>query len=261
MTLGLIVSSKQEANRLLSQISVKKKLKLDTFDVYYFCINKHEFFMIICDKNRQSAAKATSQLIKKIKPVLIISFGTSGALNEDIHTGDVIYANAVTTIDNAVFDQFIVLTSAFTNIRQHILNTLLTNKVRFFIGTIISINSSDALSDFSKVKFMHPVLDLETMAIAQVAKYEHIQLVVLHGITHNFANKSNATIHMVFDYYWHFNKVAAIRLLLSNPKIMFSLVKYFKNKRLASKKLIESLLSLLESLNISINDYRVEYQI
>ena len=74
-TIGLIASGKLEANTFLKRISAVKKLKLGLFDVYYFKLNDYEIFLVICDKSIVSARLATTLLIEKISPLLIVSFG------------------------------------------------------------------------------------------------------------------------------------------------------------------------------------------
>jgi len=108
-TIGIIASGRVEAFTFLKYISKKKKLKLGEFDVYYFKLNDYEIFLVICDKNVASARLATSLLVKKISPLLIVSFGIAGAIEEDIRVGDIVCGNSTTIIENGVFEQYIAL--------------------------------------------------------------------------------------------------------------------------------------------------------
>lgn len=261
MTIGIIVSSKLEARILLNHIPEKKKLKLELFEVYYFKLNSYEVFLLICDKNIQSAAKATSLLTKKINPVLIISVGTAGEVTDDMHAGDVIFANAVTILENGIYEQYIVLSSMISKVRKFIFDSILNNRVRIFVGTLVSVTNAESFSDYDKLKFSHPVLDLEAIGIVQATKYKQVEVLVLRGITHIIPSHGNYSLYNILHYHWYFDKRRALLKLAVKPWILLRLPIYFKSRFAASRNVTSTLLSLLRVLSFDNATDSFDYQI
>lgn len=252
-TIGLIISSKIEALLFLQYFPVKKKLKLEQFEAYYFKIKTFELFLVVCDKNVKSASHATELLIGKIHPLLIISFGTAQTTDRDLNVGDVICGSAVTTLENNVFEQFIVLSSLFNNIRKFIFEKILSGNTQLFTGTIITISDKEILNNFDKIRFSHPVFDTETIGIAQITYHKKNRLLALRGINHNNGNKSVQNIHSLLDFYWNFNKKNVLFQLLLKLWMLIELPNYFKGKYSASKNVNEIVFSILQALTIDDN--------
>ena len=262
-TIGLIASGKLEANTLLKQISAAKKLKLGVFDVFYFKLNDYEIFLVICDKTVVSARLATTLLIEKISPLLIVSFGIAGAVESDVRVGDLTIGNSVTMIENGVFEQYIALSVIPSDIRRFLLNQLIDSKKRIFMGTIITVNGEQAISDYSKIRFNHPVLDMETLGIAQAASRRKIPVFSLRGITHNLAVQGNTNLHTLLDFTRQYDKRLSKHRLLTHPWLLIGMMDYFRTKVKVLHQVSGTLFSLLQVLSIEqqkINEHQ-DYQI
>ncbi|HET7734152.1 MAG TPA: hypothetical protein VFK73_09970 [Paludibacter sp.] len=262
-TIGLIASGKIEVFTFLRYIPEKKKLKLGPFEVYYFKLNGYEVFLVISDKKMTSARLATTLLIEKISPLLIITFGIAGAIEETIRVGDVICGNSTTLLENGVFEQYISLSTIPTEIRRFILNQIIDHKSRIFLGTIITVSSEQTILGYNKLKFSHPVLDMETLGIAQVAAQRRVPVFSLRGVTHNLSVQGQKNLHTIIDYTWNYDKNAASLKLLVRPWLIFKLPEYYKTKISVSNHVASTLFSLLQVLSYDkqeINedsDYRI----
>jgi nucleoside phosphorylase len=262
-TIGLIASGKIEASAFLKNISVKKKLKLGQFNVYYFKLNGYEFFLVICEKSMISARLATALLVEKISPLCIISFGIAGGIEEDVRIGDIICGISASMIEKGVFEQYIALSTMPLNIRKFLFNLLIETNKRLFFGTIITVNGEQAIQDHRKIKFNHPVLDMETLGVAQAASQRKIPVLSLRGITHNLAIQANTNLHTVFDYTWHYNKNLAKHRLLTHPWLLFGLIDFYRTKIRVSNQVSNTLYPLLKVLslnqqnNTEIQDYQI----
>lgn len=261
-TIGLIASGKIEANAFLKNISNKKKLKIAHFVVYYFKLNDYELFVIICDKTIASARLATTLLIEKLSPLLIISFGIAGGIEKDVRIGDIIYGNSVTMIEDGVFEQYISLSVIPLNIRKYLFNLLADEKKRIFMGTIITVNGEQALNH-SKIRFNHPVLDMETLGVAQAAYSKKISVLSLRGITNNFELQGVNNLHTILDYTFNYDKTKAMLKLLTHPWLLFGLIGFFRTKIKVSNQVSEILISFLLVLSLTqqnrneIQDYQI----
>jgi len=262
-TIGLIVSGKIEAFAFLKHIPQKKKLKLGEFDVYYFKLNGYEVFLVISKKTVASARLATTLLIEKISPLLIVSFGIAGALEEDIRVGDIICGNSTTMIENGVFEQYIRLSIIPSEIRKFMLNLVLENKERIFLGTIITVNSEQAILDHSKIRFSHPVLDMETLGVAQAALRQQIPVFSIRGVTHNLAIDGSVNLHTLLNYTWHYNKHTVVHKFLTHPWLLFKCMNFYKTKFKVSNHVSNTLFMLLQVLSLDKSadyedyDYRI----
>ena len=249
-TIGLIASGKLEANTFLKRISAVKKLKLGLFDVYYSKLNDYEIFLVICDKSIVSARLATTLLIEKISPLLIVSFGIAGAVESDVRVGDITFGNSVTMIENGVFEQYIALSVIPTDIRKFLLNQLIESKKRIFMGTIITVNGEQAISDYSKIRFNHPVLDMETLGVAQAASQKKIPVLSLRGITHNLAVQGNTNLHTLLDFTRQYDKRLSKHRLLTHPWLLIGAIDYFRTKTKVLNQVSGTLFSLLLMLSL-----------
>jgi len=262
-TIGLIASGKIEALTFLKYISDTKKLKLGSFDVYYFKLNGFEIFLVISEKNMTSARLATSLLIEKISPLLIISFGLAGAIEDDIRVGDIISGNSVTTIENGVFEQYIGLSTIPTEIRKFMLDLLFENKTRIFLCTIITVNDNQVIEDADKIRFSHPVLDMETLGVAQAASRKRIPVFSLRGITHNLAVEGHRNLHTILDYTYNYHRKKVWFDLLTHPWLLLKLAGYYRTKIKVSGHVASKLFSLLQVLSLDTKkvnedlDYRI----
>ena len=262
-TIGLIASGKLEANTFLKRISAAKKLKLGLFDVFYFKLNDYEIFLVICDKTVVSARLATTLLVEKISPLLIVSFGIAGAVESDVRVGDLTIGNSVTMIENGVFEQYIALSVIPSDIRRFLLNQLIDSKKRIFMGTIITVNGEQAISDYSKIRFNHPVLDMETLGIAQAASRRKIPVFSLRGITHNLAVQGNTNLHTLLDFTRQYDKRLSKHRLLTHPWLLIGMMDYFRTKVKVLHQVSGTLFSLLQVLSLEqpkINEQQ-DYQI
>ena len=253
-TIGLIVSGKIEANALLRHVENKKKLKLDTFDVYYFRLGESDVFLTICEKNMKSASQATALLIAKVSPQLLVSFGTAGALETDVHVADIVLGKSVSLIENGVFEQYLTLSSLPSETRKFLLEIIFRHRARLIFGTIITVNGEQTISNYNKIRFNNPVLDMETMGIAQIAASKKIQLISIRGVSHNLAKHSPNNIHTIIDYIWNYDKKLAIRKIILHPWLVFKLPEYFINKIKASHIVASTLFSMLRVLSFTSHD-------
>ena len=250
-TIGLITSGKTEAFAFLKYVPNKKKLILGQFEVYYFKLNGYEIFLLICNKQLASARHAATLLIEKISPLLIISFGIAGAVEEDIRVGDMICGNSTTMIENGIFEQYIGLSGMPAQIRNFILNRVMNEKERIFLGTIITVSGDQDFQYFDKIRFNHPVLDMETLGVAQATLSRNIPMFSLRGVTHNLAVEGNINIHTILDFTFHYKKRLALRRLFTSPFLLTKFIRYYKTKNQVSNQVARMLYSLLEEINLS----------
>ncbi|MFT3751866.1 MAG: hypothetical protein QM800_02970 [Paludibacter sp.] len=249
-SIGLIVSGRIELQALLSYVSVVKKLHLSTYPVYYFNLNGYDVFVVLTGYKLIDITEATTLLIKKISPQLIISYGTGTAIDTEMKTGDVLYANSVTMLENNVYDQYRVISTLRQDIRRFVFDIIFGYKARMFVGTIVTVNNNDTLKNYDKLKFTHPVLDLEMLRIAQIAGSFQITALALRGITDNIAIGGIKNLNTVLNFTWHYDRLKAIRIILQHPLWVLEIPHFLHRKYKASKHVASSLYSLLNVLSI-----------
>jgi len=254
-SIGLIVSGRIELQALLNYVSITRKLRLESFPVYYFKLNEYDVFVIRSGYDSQQIIKATSLLIEKISPDLLISFGSGTAVGNEIQTGDVLYANSVTMLENNIFEQYRVISTLRQDIRRFVFDIIFGYKARMFIGTIVTVNNDEALKYGDRLKFTHPVYDLEMLAVAQTAGRYHATALALRGITDNIVDGKTANLNTLLNFTWNYDRIAAIKSLIRHPWWLLQFPKWLQNKYSAANHVASAVYSLLRILSI---DYHTE---
>jgi nucleoside phosphorylase len=92
-TIGLIAAMHSESNALLQLIKRWKRFSVGPFRGVRFILLDREYHLVTTGMGLKRSIEATRSLIAKSRPSLLISFGIAGAVNNDLHIGDVVNAN------------------------------------------------------------------------------------------------------------------------------------------------------------------------
>lgn len=250
-SIGIVITGKTEARAFQYYLSNTKKLQLGKYKVEYFHINEYEVFIIKAGRNPNDAAIATSLLLEKIAPEIVISFGSAASLNADMNTGDVLYANAVTMLENGVFEQYRILSSLRSDVRRFVFDIVFGYTSRVFVGTIITAVNDEAIRQLKRIRFASPVLDTVMLQVAQVASRRQVTTLAIRGITHSVYHNGGCDLHTLLDYTRHFDRKSAWRILLMTPRLWVEFPKYIRQRFHASSRGAATLWSLLQVLSLN----------
>jgi nucleoside phosphorylase len=98
-TIGLIAAMTQESDALLRCIRKWERTELGPFRAVRFRLLDRDCLLVTTGMGLQRAADGTHALLAAITPHLLISFGIAGAVNDNLHIGDVVVAGSTWLLD------------------------------------------------------------------------------------------------------------------------------------------------------------------
>lgn len=182
-------------------------------------INEHAI-AIICGMGEDKARIAAQTLLEQNVSVLV-SWGTAGALTENIQSGDLLLADSIVANDGNKY-------SFDTERNKRIANELCNTSLKIHHGIIA--NTKQVLATAEDKKRLHSktnalAVDMESLAIAQIANKEKLPCVSIRAIVDE---ASQCIPEAIINNTDTFGRPALIPLfysLLQNPGLLAELIK------------------------------------
>lgn len=119
-TIGILTAISQETEALLQHTGQYERVSIGPLRAYHFELLERDCLLIESGMGVKRAANATRALLAIAKPQFLISFGVAGAVEDDLHIGDVVFAHTTCILDHGIPDQFHPLAS-FSDAARHAL--------------------------------------------------------------------------------------------------------------------------------------------
>lgn len=182
-TIGIIVAMPEEMIHLKNIFPGLKLIISTPFETYQLD-NKKVYFMV-SGIGKVNAAVACTLLITQYRVSIILNIGTSGALNNKLSVGDVIFSNKAIyfDVDNRISGhQF----GQLPNMPLHYTSSLLPDLASdYFVATGDSFITDSKqlikqLGDVIKAPFL---IDMESAAVAQTCYHFNIPFFMIKGVS------------------------------------------------------------------------------
>ena len=180
--IGLVAAMSQEIRPLLRLAGGYRHGRLERFRIYRFQLAGFSCILVKTGVGLKAAAEATRLLVASVAPRLLVSFGIAGSLHDDLRVGDVVFATGVWRLKEGKLQEFRPLWPLADEARRAASDFLRRRESSLFPGTIITTPGTQAVT-LGDEKPVHPVLDMETAAVAEVAARAGIPLIALRSIS------------------------------------------------------------------------------
>jgi adenosylhomocysteine nucleosidase len=181
-TIGLIAAMAQESNALLRCVKGWKKIALGPFRGYSFELLGQTCVLVTSAMGIRCAREATRCLVEMATPQVLVSFGIAGAVEADLEIGDVVAAKSNCMLDQGVPGSLLSLATWSDAARKAMIEALAKRAARLYAGIAITTRGSQ-FEQYRPGEMTHPVLEMETAGIAQVAVEKGIPLLSLRAIS------------------------------------------------------------------------------
>jgi adenosylhomocysteine nucleosidase len=181
-TMGLIAAMAMEARAILRRFSPWKPFRIHGLPAYRLAIAGADCVLIESGMGTDKAAAATEALLKDVSPRSLVSFGIAGAVETGIRIGDVMVARHATSFEGGKLSAGRPLAALSQTAYRAAERALEAHGVRLYVGTTITTAGPQPPLSLLK-SWMHPILDMETAAIARVAAAYKIPLVSIRSIS------------------------------------------------------------------------------
>jgi len=243
-TIGLIAAMPQESEALLRCIKEWKRIVLGRFRGVRFQLVDRNCLLVTSGMGLKRAMDATRTLLAGSSPHLLVSFGIAGAVNDDLHIGDVVVAWNTCLLDRGLTGQLQSLASLSEAAWNAAAQVLLPEGARLVVGTAITTRGSQVVPQQLE-EMPHPVLEMETAGIAQVAAEIGIPLVSIRSVSDGPQSPIPFDLEAILDEKYNLRIGKLLILVLRRPQIIFQSRQMMKNSRKAADHAARALVAAL----------------
>jgi len=247
-TIGLIAAMTQESAALLRYVRRWQRIAVGPLHGDCFELSGKICLLVTSGMGVRRASEAARNLVEKSTPLntprLLISFGIAGAVMSDLEIGDVVLAEAVCKLDQGVPGPLSPLASWPDASREAAAQALAKRGNRLFVGTAVTTGSSQVMeAQLGELK--HPILEMETAGIAQVAAEVGIPLLSLRAISDGPRAPIPFDLGEIMDEDANLKATRLMKLIVRNPRIVLQSRRIMRNNRLAADNAAVALMAAL----------------
>lgn len=239
--IGLIAAMPDEIRPLLRQAGPFEKEKLAGFALYRFTIGGHRVILIESGMGPERAATATALLIDRAAPAMLVNFGFGGAVTTDLRVGDVVVAERILLHRGRLFSEQPGLAR---ELAERVAGTVGKGDgergYHTLCGTFITaaeILQKRVLAGLLPTGTSHPVVEMESAAVARIAAREGVPLVALRAISDGAEEELGFAIDEFTDQEMRIRAGKVLLTIAKKPWIILQLVRLARNARLAGQNL------------------------
>ncbi|MCS7283689.1 MAG: hypothetical protein NZ769_10185, partial [Anaerolineae bacterium] len=188
--------------------------------------------------------EGTRALLAATRPHLLISFGIAGAVRDDLHIGDVVVAEKCWLLNMGQLSEAWPLSSPSEEAWAAALQALQLNGAQIVAGTAITTRGSQ-VSPHLVEGMPHPILEMETAGIAQVAAERGIPLVSVRSISDGPQAPLPFDLEAVLDEDANPRIGEILRTVLRRPQTLLQFRRMMQNVRRASDYAARAVMAML----------------
>ena len=243
-TIGIISAIPQETEALHRHVGQWERIPLGQLRAYRFRLSERDCLLIESGMGIKRAAHAARALLEVANPCFLVSFGVAGAVEDDLHIGDVVLSRTTCILDQGLPGQFHHLASLSDTAWQAVAQALELRGVRLYLGTAITTPGSQMiLSGAATIE--HPVLEMETAGIAQVMEEQGIPFLSIRAISDCPREPIPFDLNGTTDEDGNLRLGRLIRMVVHQPKILFQSRRLLRNVRSAADNAAIALVAML----------------
>jgi adenosylhomocysteine nucleosidase len=244
--IGLIAAMTQESNALLHCVNGGKRIALGKFSGKCLELSGQTCIMVTSGMGTWRASEATRELVKINAPSLLISFGIAGAVDVDLEIGDVVLVEGVCRLDQGVASQPLPIDHWSDAAKEAAARVLTGRGAHLFTGTAVTTGGSQILGN-SFTYLVHPILEMETAGIAQVAAEKGIPLLSLRAISDGPCAPIPINLDKMMDEKANLRIGMILLEMVRHPRIALQFGGLIRNSRIAAENAAIALTAALSS--------------
>ena len=246
-TIGLIAAMPQESAALLRCLGSWKRIARGPFRGHRFDLSGHACVLVTSGMGIRRASEAARNLLELNAPRFLISFGIAGAVEADLEIGDVVIAEATCLLDQGVPGPRLPLTPWPVEARHAMIRALDRRGARLFSGTAVTTLGSQFVQ-YRAEDMPHPILEMETAGIAEVAAEQKIPLLSLRAISDGPCAPFPFNLSELMDKDANLHVSSMLKVVVHHPGIILQSRQLVRNTRIAADNAALALVAALEWL-------------
>jgi adenosylhomocysteine nucleosidase len=251
-TIGLIAAMPEEIAPLISRVGPVTQEKLTGFRLYRFTCGDKNVVLIESGIGAQRAEQATRALLGATAPDVILNFGFGGAVLPGPNVGDIVMADRLLLYQERLFTDQAGLSPELSEELASLLELHCRGKsYPFHRGTFVTsgeIVGKQIIAGLLPVTAATPVLEMETAAVAEVARSRNVPLAAIRAISDGSEEELDFSIADLTDRAMRISVRKVLWTIAKKPRIIPQLVRLGRNSRLAGENLATVVMAVLEGL-------------
>lgn len=243
-TIGLVAAMSLESQALLRRIKGWNHTAHGQFRGACFQLMDRDCVLVTSGMGIKRAMDATRALLEATSPQLLVSFGIAGAVSADLQIGDVVAARNSYLMEKGLPGKYRPLASLSEAAWEAAAQALRSEGAQLVPGTVLTTRGAQVVLEQPK-EMAHPVLEMETAGIAQIAAEAGIPLLSLRSISDGPRSPIPFDLEAVMDDDYNFRIGKLIKAVLRHPEIIIQSRKMMHNSRKAADHAALALLAVL----------------
>lgn len=239
---------KQESATFLHYIKDRTRVSIGRFQGYRFEISQRNFVLVTSGMGISRAAEAAHTLVEIYTPVLLISFGIAGAVEPELEIGDVVLVESTCPIKKRAAGSTLQLATWSNAACLAITQALSARGNHSYTGTAVTTPGSQA-NKAQLREMIHPILEMETTGIAQVAMERGIPFLSLRAISDGPRSPIPFDLADVMDGEANLQTSRLLISIIRKPSILYLSLRMLQNSRIAYKNAALALHTVLRQIN------------
>jgi adenosylhomocysteine nucleosidase len=243
-TIGLIAALGQEIKPFLQRAGKSEPCMLGPFPCFRFELFSRSCLLVKSGMGFRRATHAARRLLEEVEPEFLVSFGVAGAVNDDLHVGDVVAGESVYLFEKETLRELHSLAQLSAGSQQAGSQALKQVGAKLVLGAMISTQGLQPASQ-QLPEIPHPVLEMETAGVAQVAAESRIPLLALRAVSDTIAQPLPFNIEEFFDDDINPRIIRIITTVIRQPHRVGQFLRLGRNVDEASNNLAIALIAVL----------------
>ena len=251
--IALIAAMPEETRPLLRRVGSYRTERLATFPLYRFTIAGRTCCLIESGMGPEHAAAAAGALLALVSPCLLLNFGFGGAVSAGPGIGDVVVAERVFCYVNGQFTE----EPGLSRLPTDAIPTLPENDCRvkpfaLLRGTFITtseIVTKSVMAARLPAITGHPVLEMETAAVARAAATAGIPLIAVRAISDDAHEELGFAITDFTDGQMNLRLSRVLLAVARNPRLIPQLLRLSHNTGIAGRNLAATVEAVISGLD------------
>jgi adenosylhomocysteine nucleosidase len=248
-TIGIIAAMPDEIAPLLKKVGhVHRELYRD-LNLYRFSYGRNDVCLLESRIGMEQSARATRALLDFADIGMILNIGLGGAPLPDLSAGDIVVAERLLYFKERLFSEQQGLDARFTADCISALRS--EKKLRVCLGTSITaaeILDKKSLASLIPSGVQYPVLEMETTAVARIAREHSIPLAAIRAISDGADEELGFSIGEFTDNEMRISPWRVLGTIARKPRIVPQLIRLGMNSRRAAENLAVSVLAIIDGL-------------
>jgi len=245
----LLAALPQEVRPFVRQSQARRRRGLP-WPAWEFHLEAGQGLLALSGMGAGAAREAAARLTAQFRPHLLISLGFGGAVTPELQPGDLVLGEFFYKFDPAVGVPEPVLVTPLPLPLAEMLQSLTAAGLPAFAGSLVNppyfIHKASQAGPLRSLPY--PVLDLESAAVAEVARGAGLPCFGLRAITDTAAEEIPDFLGSAGTILGTVGLLKALSWLAADPCCLKDLAHLWRRSRLAASRLGQALMALLPLL-------------